>query len=242
MPNASGAGDRGPALPPDFPPDLEQDFRTFADELARVASSFGSTETLRRLAADRHALARLIRLAVLLHQQSDRLALVARGDRRRIFTRHILDSLNPLSLFSAAPSTLLDVGSGAGLPGIPLAIAWPYTRITLLESRERKVAFLERVVREAELLNVRVVCARLEEAGSRWSSEPFEAVAIRALGGIADLLRSASCIAAPASRWIYFLGDPARADALRASVEASARDVAVARGAFGGWLLTGRFS
>ena len=242
MPSASDAERRGPALPPDVPPDLDRDFRAFSAELASAARVPGSPEALRTLATDERALARLTRFALLLHRQSDRIALLAEGDRSRVFTRHLLDSLNPLSLFDEAPSSLIDVGSGAGLPGIPLAVAWPGTRVTLLESREKKAGFLERAARESELTNVDVVCARLEEAGSGWKGGSFEAITIRALGGIPDLLRSASSVAAPGARWVYFLGDPERSGGVRARVQEIAPDATVARGAVGGWLLTGRFA
>ncbi len=241
MPSASGAESRGPALPVDLPPGLDEDFRAFSAELAAAARAVGAAEALRSLASDQRALARLTRFAVLLHQQSGRLALLARGDRARVFTRHILDSLNPLSIFEETPGSLLDIGSGGGLPGIPLAIALPGTKVTLLESREKKAGFLERAVREVGLANVTVACARLEEGGSAWRGGTFDAITIRALGGIADLLGSASNVAAPDARWIYFLGTPERADEVRASVEEIARDVVVVRGTVGGWLLAGRF-
>ncbi len=242
MPSANGGESRGQVRPPDLPPDLEQDFRGFTAELIRAASAPGAVEALRRLAHDERALARLSRFGVLLHRQSEHLSLLAQGDRARVFTRHILDSLNPLSFFEPEPGSLIDVGSGAGLPGIPLAVAWPDTRVTLIESREKRAGFLERAVRELELTNVVVVCARLEEAGSSWRAGTFEAVTIRALGGIGGLLHSASRIAAPGARWIYFLGDAARAGAIRSAIERVAREVDVSRGATGGWLLTGRFA
>ncbi len=241
MPSASGAESGGLALPFDLPPGLNRDYLAFSAELASAARTPGAAEAFHWLASDERALARLRRFALLLYQQSGRLALLAEGDRARVFTRHVLDSLNPLSLFEEAPGSLIDVGSGAGLPGIPLAIALPGTNVTLLESREKKAGFLERAAREVGLANVSVICARLEDAGSRWKGGSFEAITIRALGGIADLLRSASIVSAPGARWVYFLGAPERADGVRASVEGIARDVAVVRGAVGGWLLTGRF-
>lgn len=241
MPSASGEESRRRGHPPDLPPDLEQDFRTFSAELASAARTTGAAEALRRVANDEAALARLTRFAILLHQQSGHLALLSEGDRSRVFTRHVLDSLNPLSLFKEPSNSLIDVGSGAGLPGIPLAIALPTTNVTLLESREKKAGFLERAAREVGVANVTVACARLEEAGSRWRAGSFEVVTIRALGGLADLLRSASSVAAPGARWVYFLGAPDRAEGIHASVADVARDVEVVRGAVGGWLLTGRF-
>ena len=94
-------------------------------------------------------------------------------------TRHFVDSL---SAASALPdgglvpgSSLIDVGSGAGLPGVPLKIAYPETTVVLLEANGRKAAFLENLVRVLELKDVRVVRSRAEEAGhSRDLREAFD--------------------------------------------------------------------
>jgi 16S rRNA (guanine527-N7)-methyltransferase len=81
-----------------------------------------------------------------------KLDLVAPGDLLRLRSRHIEDSLRALPLVAAAPpGPAVDVGSGAGLPGIPLAIADPAHRWRLLEPRARRAAFLEEVVRTLDL-------------------------------------------------------------------------------------------
>lgn len=81
-----------------------------------------------------------------------RLDLVAPGDLSRLRRRHIDDSLRAASIVAAAPpGPAIDVGSGAGFPGIPLAIAGPRRRWRLLEPRRRRAAFLEEVVRALEL-------------------------------------------------------------------------------------------
>src|SRR5207249_8154698 len=123
--------------------------------------------------------------------------LVARGDPTPLYTRHILDSLNPLDIQSPPPPSALDIGSGGGFPGIPLAIVWPGTRVTILESREKKAGFLERAVRELGIRNVTVACGRLEEYGRSWTAEPHRAVYVRALGDLPDVLRSAERVAVP---------------------------------------------
>jgi 16S rRNA (guanine527-N7)-methyltransferase len=119
----------------------------------------------------------------------------------------VLDSLNPVSLFVNPPRTALDVGSGAGFPGIPLAIVWPTTRWFLVESREKKAGFLEKAVRELGLANVKVVCARVEDlapAGAGLlSGASMEAVFFRAVGGLPGLLETLEPITAPEARWVY---------------------------------------
>jgi 16S rRNA (guanine527-N7)-methyltransferase len=77
---------------------------------------------------------------------------------------HIADSLAALDVVQvSAARELVDIGSGAGFPGLPLAVALPDSRMRLLESRARKCAFLKRVVRQARIANAEAVCSRAEE-------------------------------------------------------------------------------
>jgi 16S rRNA (guanine527-N7)-methyltransferase len=82
--------------------------------------------------------------------------LVARSDSDRLHERHVLDSLRAAPLFHASDGLSHDLGSGAGLPGIPLAIAIPRCRFTLAEARSRRSAFLELAVERLGLSNVHV--------------------------------------------------------------------------------------
>ncbi|MDQ3767098.1 MAG: class I SAM-dependent methyltransferase [Actinomycetota bacterium] len=92
-----------------------------------------------------------------------RIDLVASGDLTRFADRHIADSLRALSLVKSLPhGPGIDVGSGAGLPGIPLAIADPSRPWRLLEPQAKRAAFLEEVVRTLNL-NCEVVVRRAEE-------------------------------------------------------------------------------
>lgn len=166
---------------------------------------------------------------------------MAKGDRARIYTRHILDSLSPLEILAPAPSSLLDVGSGAGFPGIPLAIAWNVTRVTLLESRGKKVGFLERAIRDLALANVTAIPARLEECGRGWRTDPVEAVTIRAVAGLPKLLGQASRVARPGARWVHFVGSSERAERVLATLDAASLQAKVKPGLFGGVLLVGVF-
>jgi 16S rRNA (guanine527-N7)-methyltransferase len=80
------------------------------------------------------------------------------AEARRV---HLDDSLRAVEVVRRFDGSIVDVGSGGGAPGIPLAAALPERKVTLLESSRRKCAFLERWARE--LPNVRVVCGRAEE-------------------------------------------------------------------------------
>jgi 16S rRNA (guanine527-N7)-methyltransferase len=105
---------------------------------------------------------------------------------------HLLDSLSILPHVSRAHS-LLDVGSGAGLPGIPLAIARPDLAVTLLDSNHKKAAFLRQAKAELALANVEVACERVE----KWHpAAPFDVVVSRAFAEIAEFVEQAKHLVA----------------------------------------------
>jgi 16S rRNA (guanine527-N7)-methyltransferase len=113
----------------------------------------------------------------------DRLAPTAIKDPRRVLDDHLADSLVALELeVVRGAGTLIDLGSGAGLPGLPLAIALPRTHVTLIESSSRKCAFMDRTAAACALENVRVVHARAES----WHEglRGFDVAAARALASL----------------------------------------------------------
>ena len=102
------------------------------------------------------------------------MSLVARGDRPRLLMRHVRECVAP-ELIGELPAEneILDVGSGGGLPGIPIAIVREDLHVALVESRARKSAFLERARLRLDLRNVRVLAASVEaipqeHPGERW--------------------------------------------------------------------------
>ncbi len=104
---------------------------------------------------------------------------------REAVIKHVFDSVLPAPMLADA-QLVLDVGSGAGFPGIPLAIVYPHKRFTVAESVGKKAAFLERVVRELGLSNANVYAGRAEE----WlKSNTADAVVVRAVGSAQKLLR-----------------------------------------------------
>lgn len=106
------------------------------------------------------------------------------------WTRHVLDSLTLLSLLSELPAgaRVIDVGSGGGLPGVPLAIVMPHLKFTLLEATGKKVEFLRSVVKVLGLANVEVVSGRAERVGrDEKQREQYDAVVARAVGRLATL-------------------------------------------------------
>lgn len=118
--------------------------------------------------------------------------LTAIRERSRMVTHHLLDSLAVLPHVHGP--RVLDVGSGAGLPGIPIAIAGPALHVTLLESNHKKSAFLTQAVAELQLANVQVVTERIES----WQTETrFDTIVSRAFAELGEFASLAGRLLAP---------------------------------------------
>jgi len=126
--------------------------------------------------------------------------MVASGDADRLWRRHILDSLRATPEV-AAGSLVADVGSGAGLPGVPLAVAVPTARFVLIEPRRARAAFLETVAAELRLSNVDVRQARAEQVPDR-----FDVVVARALASATGTWERAEPLLSPCGRLVYWAG------------------------------------
>ena len=113
-------------------------------------------------------------------RDSDLLGLLGPREMPKLWTRHILNSAVVAELVPAG-KTVADVGSGAGLPGIPMAIAQPDAHFTLIE---RRSDWLRQISSELGLTNVTVLRARAEEVG-----EAFDLVTARAVSALPKLLR-----------------------------------------------------
>lgn len=125
--------------------------------------------------------------------------LTAVRDPAEMVTRHILDSLVVLPHVAGR---VIDVGTGAGLPGVPLAIANPALHVTLLDSNGKKARFLRHAQRQLPLHNVEVVEARAE---AFVPPAPFDAVISRAFSTLGDFLKATSRLAAH-GRWLAMKG------------------------------------
>ena len=140
--------------------------------------------------------------------------LTAIRDRARMETHHVADALAVLPFLPDVPKArLLDVGSGGGVPGIPLAIARPQWTFVLLDANRKKAAFLAQAAIELRLANVRAVAARVENFTP---DEPFDIVISRAFSDLRTFATLASRHVAPGGRLVAMKGalSPDEIDAL----------------------------
>lgn len=148
--------------------------QTFLDESAAIGVAFDDGD-----------LDRFDRYLELLLDANTRFNLTAIREPDEAWRRHILDSLTLLPMLATlgAGESVVDVGSGGGAPGLPLAIALPELRFTLIESTGKKAVFLEETVSALGLANVSVVNRRAEDAGrSEAHRDRHAAATARALG------------------------------------------------------------
>lgn len=132
---------------------------------------------------DVHRMDKLLHLADLLLSENKRYNLTAIRDRDAVLVKHIVDALSLLPVIDdEEPETIIDVGTGAGLPGIVLAIARPAWHVTLLDSVRKKTTFHDLVRSELMLDNIQSVWARAEDAGqNQQHREKYDVVIARSV-------------------------------------------------------------
>jgi 16S rRNA (guanine527-N7)-methyltransferase len=141
--------------------------------------------------------------------------LTAVRDPMQMVTRHLLDSL---TLLPHVRGRVLDVGAGAGLPSLVLAIADPKLAVTALDSNGKKARFMRHAVRTLGLSNVEVVEDRVE---AFTSSRPFDSVVSRAFASLADFFAQTAHLLAPGGQWVAMKGklDTGELAAIPATIE-----------------------
>ena len=164
------------------------------------------------LAMDPAGVERLLVYLAELMKWSRRVNLIARDTpEAQVVETHFLDSLTLLPFLDGAGEVhLLDVGSGAGFPGLALACVRPDARFTLCEPRQKRVSFLRHVVRTLGLANVEVVADRVEAQASAWQGR-FTHITSRAVAEPAAFLPLVRPLVTPATRVLLML---ARAEGL----------------------------
>ena len=130
---------------------------------------------------------KFITYLVLLKQWNNKLNLTSITDDREIVIKHFLDSLSILKILQT-DSSILDIGSGGGFPGIPLAIAYPGLTVTLLDSSQKKVVFMKEVIRNLKLINANAVGGRAEDKCNNIKRNSFGFVVARAVSEINKVL------------------------------------------------------
>ena len=143
----------------------------------------------------------LVRHLDLLDEWGQRMNLTAIRERDQQVTKHVLDSLTVLPHLRG--ERIADVGSGAGFPGIPLAVLAPDRHYTLIDSTGKKCRFLEHVRDELGLANVEVVQARAE---AHKPAARYDTVIARAVGPIAELVKYSGHLVAGGGRLLAMKG------------------------------------
>ena len=140
---------------------------------------------LEEFGLSKEQISKFIRYLELLLEWNEKFNLTAITDKDEIEEKHFIDSIELIKYFDVKNKTLLDVGSGAGFPGVPLAICEPSLKVTLLESNGKKVSYLKEVVKELKLENVEIIQGRVEELNQR---EKYDIVTARAVKELNILL------------------------------------------------------
>ena len=146
----------------------------------------------------------------LLHQWSKVYNLTAVRDPLEMVTLHLLDSLAVVPALErhlrnrphqAAPLQLLDVGSGAGLPGVVMAIACPHIQVTCVDAVAKKAAFVQQVAATLGLIHLRGLHQRVEHIQT-----PHDVVCSRAFAALADFVQGSAAALAPGGTWLALKG------------------------------------
>jgi 16S rRNA (guanine527-N7)-methyltransferase len=143
----------------------------------------------------------LLTYMVLLKEWSGTYNLVAPRERDFLLARHVLDSLSISSWLQAG--SLLDVGTGAGLPGLPLAITKPDMEVTLLDSAGKKIRFIRHVGRTLKLPNIHPLQLRIENLAEE---RPFSNITSRAFASLKQFVEAVKPCADETTRLLAMKG------------------------------------
>jgi len=143
----------------------------------------------------------LLEYVALLHKWNKVYNLTAIHDPQQMVSNHLLDSLAVMPYLW--PGRWLDVGSGAGLPGVVLAVAQPSWQFVLLDSNSKKTSFVQQAIIELGLRNVVVYCSRVE----KWqTTERFDGIVSRAFSGLGEFIERTRHLMDERGRWAAMKG------------------------------------
>lgn len=144
---------------------------------------------------------KLWRLGIMLRERNEHVNLTSIVSPEGILTLHMLDSLSIApDLLDAA--TVLDVGTGGGFPGLPLAIACPEREFLLIDGTQKKIRFVNDAIEALGIANAKAVAVRAENL----DETTFDAVIVRAVGTVGDVLHNAGHLVTPGGRLIAMKG------------------------------------
>lgn len=154
-----------------------------------------------------HACDQFMHYHHLLSQWNKRMNLISPGDEKRIITRHFIESAG-LLLASDFPagSLVMDLGSGAGFPGIPIKIIRDDLHMTLVESKKKKARFLSSIIHELSLTGIEVLAERAEEIDS--ARYKFDIIITRAVADLRTVIRWSRHLIRPEGGTFIFLKGP----------------------------------
>lgn len=168
---------------------------------------------------DASALTKLGSYLAHLLAMNEQMNLTAIKDAESAWERHVLDALTLLPHLSDVPadSRLADIGSGGGIPGIPIAVARPDLRVTLVEATQKKAAFLTAVSAALGLANVTVRAERAEVLAKSELRGTFDVVTARAVARLLTLVPLAAPLARPGGRLLLVKGERAQEELTEAA-------------------------
>jgi 16S rRNA (guanine527-N7)-methyltransferase len=144
----------------------------------------------------------LWRYGCMLRERNEHVNLTSIVSTEGILTLHMLDSLT-LAPHLGEAQRIIDVGTGGGFPGIPLAVALPQRQFTLIDGTQKKIRFVAESAAALDIRNVQAVAARAE---SYPAEKQFDAVVLRAVGTLADVVHNAARLLAPHGRILAMKG------------------------------------
>ena len=155
-----------------------------------------------RVELDASMLDTLWRYGYMLRERNQHVNLTSIVSPEGILTLHMLDSLSVAPHLDSA-QRIIDVGTGGGFPGIPLAVACPRREFTLIDGTQKKIRFVAESAAALDIRNVRALAARAE---SYPGEKAFDAVVLRAVGSLAEVVHNAGRLLAPHGRLLAMKG------------------------------------